>query len=192
MKQDRRISTALIIGIVAVIFLLSRQYFFRLDLTEDKQFTMSKATKSILRGLEDPVDVKAYFSDNLPADLERVKADFESLLVEYNSISKGKVNYRFINPGETPEAEQEAAQNGIQPILINVREKDEASQKKAFMGAVIEYGDQKEIIPFIGQESAMEYDLTTAIKKISVKDKPSLALIQGHGEPGHAGVECHL
>ena len=85
MKQDRRISTALIIGIVAVNFLLSRQYFFRLDLTEDKQFTMSKATKSILRGLEDPVDVKAYFSDNLPADLERVKADFESLLVEYNS-----------------------------------------------------------------------------------------------------------
>ena len=58
MKQDRRISTALIIGIVAVIFLLSRQYFFRLDLTEDKQFTMSKATKSILRGLDDPVDVK--------------------------------------------------------------------------------------------------------------------------------------
>ena len=183
MKQDRRISTILIIGIVAVIFLLSRQYFFRLDLTEDKQFTMSKATKSILRGLEDPVDVKAYFSDNLPADLERVKADFESLLIEYNNISKGKVNYRFINPGETPEAEQEAAQNGIQPILINVREKDEASQKKAFMGAVIEYGDQKEILPFIGQESAMEYELTTAIKKISVKDKPSLALIQGHGEP---------
>ncbi len=183
MKQDRRISTLLIIGIVAVIFLLSRQYFVRLDLTEDKEYTMSKATKTILRGLEDPVDVKAYFSDNLPADLERVKTDFENLLIEYNNISKGKVNYRFINPGESPDKEQEAAQNGIQPVLINVREKDEASQKKAFMGAVIEYGDQKEVIPFIGQESAMEYDLTTAIKKVSVKDKPSLGLIQGNGEP---------
>lgn len=183
MKQDRRISTLLIIGIVAVIFLLSRQYFVRLDLTEDKEYTMSKATKTILRGLEDPVDVKAYFSDNLPADLERVKTDFENLLIEYNNISKGKVNYRFINPGETPEKEQEAGQNGIQPVLINVREKDEASQKKAFMGAVIEYGDQKEVIPFIGQESAMEYDLTTAIKKVSVKDKPSLGLLQGNGEP---------
>ena len=183
MKQDRRISTLLIIGIVAVIFLLSRQYFVRLDLTEDKEYTMSKATKTILRDLEDPVDVKAYFSDNLPADLERVKTDFENLLIEYNNISKGKVKYRFINPGESPEKEQEAGQNGIQPVLINVREKDEASQKKAFMGAVIEYGDQKEVIPFIGQESAMEYDLTTAIKKVSVKDKPSLGLIQGHGEP---------
>ncbi len=183
MKQDRRLSTLLLIGIVAVVFLLSRQYFLRLDLTEDKQFTMSKATKTILRGLEDPVDVKAYFSDNLPADLERVRTDFENLLVEYNNISKGKVNFRFINPAESPEVEQEAGQNGIQPMLINVREKDESSQKKAFMGAVIEYGDQKEVIPFIGQGSAMEYDLTTAIKKISVKDKPSLGIIQGHGEP---------
>jgi ABC-type uncharacterized transport system involved in gliding motility auxiliary subunit len=68
-------------------------------------------------------------------------------------------------------------------VLINVREKDQASQKKAFMGAVIEYGNQKEILPFIGQESAMEYDLTTAIKKISVQDKPSLGFVQGHGEP---------
>lgn len=184
MKQDRRISVALIIGIVAVIFLLSRQYFFRIDLTEDKQYTMSQATKTILRDLEDPVDVKAYFSKKLPAEFEQVKNDFQNLLVEYNNISKGKVNFRFIDPGETPESEQEAAQNGIQPILINVREKDEASQKKAFMGAVIEYGDQKEILPFIGQQTAMEYELTTAIKKISVQDKPSLGMIQGHGEPG--------
>ena len=183
MKQDRRISIALIFGIIAVIFLLSRQYFLRLDLTEDKQFTMSKATKTILHDLEDPVDVKAYFSNNLPADLDRVKTDFENMLVEYNNISKGKINFQFIDPGASPEAEQEAGQNGIQPILINVREKDESSQKKAFMGAVVEYGDQKEILPFIGQESAMEYELTTAIKKIAVSNKPSLGIIQGHGEP---------
>jgi gliding-associated putative ABC transporter substrate-binding component GldG len=144
---------------------------------------MSKATKSILRGLEDPVDVKAYFSENLPADIERVKTDFQNLLIEYNNISKGKVNFQFIDPAKDPAIEQEAMQSGIQPILINVREKDEASQKKAFLGAVIEYGDQKEIIPFIGQETAMEYDLTTAIKKVSVSEKPSLGFIQGHGEP---------
>lgn len=183
MRENNRLSIFLVIGIVAVIFLLSRQYFFRLDLTEDKQFTMSKATKSILRELEDPVDVKAYFSENLPADFERVRTDFQNLLIEYNNISKGKVNYRFINPGQAPTLEQEAVQNGIQPLLINVREKDEASQKKAFMGAIVQYGEQKEIIPFISTESAMEYDLTTAIKKVSVRDKPFLGVILGHGEP---------
>ncbi len=183
MQQDRRVSILLVIGIVAVIFLLSRQYFVRLDLTEDKQFTMSKATRNILQNLEDPVVVKAYFSENLPADFERVRTDFQNLLIEYNNISKGKVDYRFIDPASDPATEQEAVQNGIQPLLINVREKDEASQKKAFMGAIVELGTQKEIIPFIQRESAMEYDLTTAIKKISVTEKPSLGFIQGHGEP---------
>ena len=155
MKQDRRISILLVIGIVAVVFLLSRQYFVRIDLTEDKQFTMSKATRNILHQLEDPVTVKAYFSENLPADFERVRIDFQNLLFEYNNISKGKIDYRFINPGTDPAVEQEAMQNGVQPLLINVREKDEASQKKAFMGAVVEAGTQKEIIPFIGRESPM-------------------------------------
>lgn len=183
MKQDRRISILLVIGIVGAIFLLSRQYFVRIDLTEDKQFTMSKATRNILHQLEEPVTVKAYFSENLPADFERVRVDFQNLLFEYNNISKGKIDYRFINPGSDPAVEQEAMQNGVQPLLINVREKDEASQKKAFMGAVVEAGNQKEIIPFIGRESPMEYDLTTAIKKVSVTDKPSLGIIQGHGEP---------
>jgi gliding-associated putative ABC transporter substrate-binding component GldG len=183
MKQDKKLSMALVIGIVVIVFLLSRQYFFRLDLTEDKEFTMSKATKNILHNLDDQVNVKAYFSENLPADFERVKTDFQNLLIEYNNISKGKVDYHFINPGKDQASEQEATQNGIQPLLINVREKDEASQKKAFMGAIVEYGDQKEVIPFINRESPMEYDLTTAIKKISVKDKPSLGFLQGNGEP---------
>ncbi len=183
MKKDRSVSMLLVLGIVALVFLLSRQYFLRFDLTEDKQFTMSRATKTILRDLDDPVTVKAYFTGKLPADFERVKTDFQNLLIEYNNISKGKVNYQVIDPGKDQATEQEAMQNGIQPVLINVREKDEASQKKAFMGALVEYGDQKEVIPFISQGSAMEYDLTTAIKKISVKDKPSLGVIQGHGEP---------
>lgn len=183
MRKDNKLSVLLVIGIVAIVFLLSREFFFRLDLTADKEFTMSKATKSILHNLEDPVTVKAYFSENLPAEFERVKTDFQNLLIEYNNISKGKVNYQFINPGTDQAKEQEAAQNGIQPILINVREKDEASQKKAYMGAVVEYGDQKEVLPFINQQSPMEYDLTTAIKKISVKDKPSLGILQGNGEP---------
>ena len=183
MQQNRGVSILLVTGIVIVIFLLARQYFVRIDLTEDKQFTMGKATRSILNNLEEPVNIKAYFTENLPADFERVRIDFQNLLTEYNNISKGKVEYQFINPGDDPAIEQEAIQSGVQPLLINVREKDEASQKKAFMGAIIESGGQKEIIPFIQRESAMEYDLTTAIKKVSVTDKPVLGYVQGHGEP---------
>jgi len=181
--KNNKLSVLLVIGIVALVFLLSREFFFRIDLTEDKEFTMSKATKAILRNLDEPVNVKAYFTEKLSPEFERVKTDFQNLLIEYNNISKGKVNYQFIDPGNDQAKEQEAAQSGIQPFLINERKKDEASQKKAYMGAVVEVGDQKEVLPFINQQSPMEYDLTTAIKKMSVKDKPSLGFVQGNGEP---------
>jgi len=93
------------------------------------------------------------------------------------------VVYKFVNPGENDEMENEALQNGIQPIMINVREKDQVKQQKAYMGVMVSMGEEKESIPFVQPGSAMEYALSTAIKKLSVVDKPSIALIQGHGEP---------
>ncbi len=181
--KNRGISLLLIAGIIVVVNLLSRQFFARLDVTEDNQYTLSPATKSILRNLEEPVSVKAYFSKNLPADFEKLRRDFQDLLIEYRSLSKGNVDYTFVDPNEDPQLEQEALQSGIRPLLINVREKDQSTQQKAFMGAVLTIGDQQEVIPFISNETPMEYTLTTGIKKISVVDKPSVGFIQGHGEP---------
>ena len=77
----------------------------------------------------------------------------------------------------------EAMENGIQPVMINVREKDQMKQQRAYMGAVISLGDQKEIIPVVEPGLAMEYTLSTAIKKLSLVHKPTVGFLQGHGEP---------
>ncbi len=177
-------SVLLIAGIVLLVNVLSKQLFFRLDLTQGRQYTLSKATKDILKNLEDPVTVKAYFSKDLPPNVAKTKRDFQEMLVEYSNISKGNLDYEFVNPNEDETVEQEAMQNGISPVMINVREKDQVKQQKAFLGAVIKMGEQQEVIPFVQPGGAMEYALTTGIKKISVLDKPSVALIQGHGEAG--------
>jgi gliding-associated putative ABC transporter substrate-binding component GldG len=182
--MNRLLSILLIAGILILLNLLSKQFFFRWDITEDKQYTLSKATKDVLSTLDEPVSVKAYYSNNLPADFEKVRNDFQDMLIEYNNLSKGNLDYEFVDPVNDPTLEQEALQVGIRPILINVREKDQASQQKAFMGAVMKLGEQQEIIPFIGPDSPMEYALTTGIKKMAVVDKPSIGFIQGHGEPG--------
>ena len=173
----------LIVGIVIIVNLLSDHYFIRLDFTEDKQYTLSGATKNILKELNDPVTITAYFSKGLPPDIARVRRDFREMLIEYNNVSKGMLVYEFVDPGKDDEKEMEAMQNGIQPVMINVREKDQMKQQKAFMGALVQLGEEKEVLPFIQPGVAMEYALSTAIKKISVIDKPSVGLLQGHGEP---------
>ena len=175
-------SIFLIIGIILVVNLLSDEFYFRIDFTEDGQYTLSDATKDILSDLENPVTVKAYFSEDLPPNVGKIKKDFQDLLVEYSRLSDNMLVYEFVNPNEKEELEQEALQNGIQPIMINVREKDQMKQQKAFLGALIQMGEQKEVIPFMQPGTGMEYTLSTSIKKISVMDKPSIALITGHGE----------
>ncbi|MEK6783041.1 MAG: GldG family protein [Bacteroidota bacterium] len=183
MKQKLYITTTLLIGILLVLNLLSNEFHLRLDLTSEQQFTLSDATLDILSDLEDPVTVKAYFSVDLPPNIVKTRQDFQEMLIEYSNRADGLVQYEFINPNEKESTENEAVQSGIQPVMINIREKDQVKQQKAFLGAIISMGDRKEVIPFMQPGAAMEYALTTAIKKISVIEKPSIGFLQGHGEP---------
>lgn len=185
MKNKKSITTQvlLIIAVLVVLNFLSDKFFVRLDFTADQRYTLSEASKNILNSLEEPVTVTAYFTEDLPPDLAVTRSDFKDLLTEYASISNGLVLYEFINPNADPESEQKAAQAGVQPVLVTSREKDEATQKKVFMGAVLRKGEKKEVIPFMQPGNAMEYDLSTSIKKLAVTTKPVIGFIQGHGEP---------
>ncbi len=175
----------LMIGVIVMINILSEQFYFRLDFTGDQRYTLGEATKDILSDLEEPVTITAYFTsaDKLPAHIARVKEDFRDLLLEYANYSDEQVVFEFIDPNEDEETEREAQQSGIQPILINVREKDEVAQVKAYLGAVIQSGEQKDVMPFIQPGAAMEYALSSSIKKVTIVDKTKIGLLQGHGEP---------
>src|SRR4030042_6245276 len=147
----------LIIAIMIILNIIANQFYFRLDFSEGKQYTLNKATKDILKNLEEPVTVKAYFSKDLPSQLVTTRRDFEDMLVEYGKISNGQVLYEFIDPSVNEQTETEAMQTGIQPVVINVREKDQVKQQKAYMGAVLNIGNASEIIPVIEPGATMEY-----------------------------------
>lgn len=183
MKKITTFSILLIIGIILLVNVLSQNFFHRFDLTADKQYTLSNATKNILSELENPVTVTAYFSEDLPPNLEKIKRDFQEMLVEYSNASKNMVDYQFVDPNSSPEKEQEAGQSGISPVMINIREKDQSKQQKAFLGAVLKMGEQQEVIPIIASASGMEYSLSTSIKKMAVINKPVVGILQGFGAP---------
>ncbi len=190
MGKTYKISTAigLVVLIIIIINILAHIYSFRLDLTENREYTLSRPTRNILKNLDNPVTITAYFSKDLPPHIINISTSLRDLLVEYSTRSKGMVVYRFVNPNEKEDIEQEAVKNGIQPVMINVREKDQVKQQKAYLGAVVSMGERKEVIPFFEPGAEMEYSLSSAIKKLSVTDKPSIALIQGHGEPSPSEI----
>jgi gliding-associated putative ABC transporter substrate-binding component GldG len=184
MKRRNVITQLLIfLTIILVVNLISEQMFFRLDFTSDKQYTLSKATKDLLEELNDVITVTAYYSEDLPSQLIKSRKDFVDLLIEYENRSDGNIVYEFINPNKSEEDEMKAQQAGISPIMVNVRERDQVKQMRAYMGVIMQMGDKQEVVPVIQPGSGMEYSLTTAIKKLSLVDKPKVAFIQGHGEP---------
>ncbi len=182
-QKKIRTNILLVFGILVLLNLVGDKIFFRLDFTADQRYSLSDATKDILKNLDEPVTVTAYFSEDLPPDIAKVREDFRDLLIEYGSYSDGMVVYEFINPNEDQEGEMKAQQNGVRPIMINVRERDQVKQQRAYLGAVIELGDKKEVIPFIQPGAAMEFALSSNIKKLSVDNKPTVAFLQGQGEP---------
>lgn len=169
--------------IIILINILGYRFFTRLDFTADKRYTLSNATKNILKNLDDPITITAYFSKKLPPNVENTRKDFKDLLDEYYNWSKGKVVYEFLDPSSKTDIEKEAMQNGIMPVMINVREKNEMKQQKAYMGAVIKKGNEAESIPFIQPGAALEYSISSNIKKLTLEDKIKVGIIQGHGEP---------
>src|SRR5690606_20161204 len=102
--------------------------------------------------------------------------------------SDGSVIYRFVNPNENEAEEQNAQEKGIRPVMVNVTQKDQASQLRAYMGATLQMGDKTEVIPLVQPGAGVEYALTTAIKKLSVDERPKVPFLHGHGEAGSAEI----
>jgi gliding-associated putative ABC transporter substrate-binding component GldG len=187
-KQAIIVKLAIFFAILVVANLVSSKLFFRLDFTADKRYTLSEATKSTLKDLDDVITVTAYFSEDLPPQLLGTRKDFRDLLEEYAKRSNGNLVYEFINPNQDDESETKAQAAGINPLLVNVTERDQVQQMRAYMGAILRMKDEKEVLPVIEPGAGMEYGLTTAIKKMAIKEKPVVGVLQGHGEPSLAAM----
>jgi len=175
--------TLIVIGVIFVINLFAQQLFVRFDLTENERYSISEVTKDILSEIDEPITIKVYYSENFPRQLISVKQYVLDMLNEYRAYAGSSLEYEFIPiSGEDQELEQEAMSFGVQPVQANITESDEIKVQRIYLGIVFLYGDQKEVIPFAQQIEQLEYDMTGAIKKLSLGAMPRVAWLTGHGE----------
>lgn len=182
-RREAILQVLLIAGTLIALTYSANQFVWRADLTENNRYTLAQASEQVAEGLDDPVTVTAYFSSDLPGQFQRTREEFRALLQEFRAAAEGNVEFNFVNPNESDESEEDAQQAGIQPVTIDVRERDQVSQQRAYLGAVFQYGDQREAIPFIEPGSALEYTIASTIQKLTRDHSAVLGLLQGHGEP---------
>jgi ABC-type uncharacterized transport system involved in gliding motility auxiliary subunit len=171
--------------VILLINAVGLTLFFRIDLTGNKIYSLSEASKIVVSNLSEPLTINVFFTKNLPAPHNNTERYLHDLLEEYAIHANNYFNYRFydVSPegesisGGSPGANRELANNyGINPVQIQVFEKDEVKFKNAYMGLVLIHGDIIEKIPTITTMSGLEYKLTSAIQKLNNKVSALLRL----------------
>jgi len=170
----------LVLAILGLLNYLAQDFFFRVDLTEDKLYTISPASRKLMENLPDIVYIQGYFSRNLPPYLVGLERQVRDLLEEYRSYSKGKLRVQFQDPETDPKLEQRVQQLGIPKIRLNIIEKDKAQVRPAYLGLVVLYEDKKEVLPVVMNTDTLEYDITSAIKKLTAPETKTVAFLRGH------------
>ncbi|MCB5230747.1 MAG: GldG family protein [Candidatus Cloacimonas sp.] len=170
-KQQNKKAVAtnilVIIGILLLINLISINLFTRIDLSQGKIFSLTKSSKQTIRALPERLVVKAYFTKNLPPQLADSHRYTRDILSEYQAYSKGKIRFEFIDPSDDDIKRQEAQRYQVAPISMRVIEDDKLEIREVFMGLVFQYQGRYESIPFIQNTRGLEYELTSAIKKVT-------------------------
>lgn len=172
----------LVFFILVVINLIGIRVFTRIDLTESKIFTLSPASKNLVKSLDDKFLVKAYFTADLPAPYNNNRRYLQDQLDEYRAYGGGNFQYEIIDPS-TEELEQEAQRYRIPPVQVQVVKEDKLQVEKAYMGLVFLYGDKQEQLPVVQTTANLEYEISSTIKKMTSKELKKIGFLTGHGEP---------
>ena len=152
--------------IIVLINLVGLTLYFRLDLTKNSVYSLSPISKEVVSSLEEPLTIKIFFSDDLPAPYNAVYRYLQDLMVEYDSAGNKYFSYEFINVEKNKDA---AGDFGIYPVQIREIKNDQVKFRNAYMGLAIIHGDLIEKIDSITEPEGLEYRITTLIKKMNGK-----------------------
>lgn len=212
-KKDRIIKNILqlflVFLIIGVVGYLSSVWYFRLDLTSEKKYTLSNTTRKILEGLPGDVFIRVYLEGDMPIGFKRLKRASMELLDEFHVYSKRKVSFDFINPSDEENLKKrnkifkDLFKKGLHPLNVQSSDKEGGqSQKTLFPGAIISYNGLEMLVNMLinnpnlpASENLnrsmenLEYEFIRALEAITSDTIYKIAFLEGHGELYEPQVE---
>ena len=198
--KNHQAGVILFIGICILTNAFSGKIVGRIDLTQNKIYTLSNTTKELVSNLgdlvgEDNVNITVYTSDKLPAQMQSVIRDTMDVLKDYKTYGGGKIVLSQKNTTDAAVAKV-ANQLGIKEIQFNVVSQEQFQVNKGYLGIAVTYKDAHEVIPFVQNTNDLEYQITSFIQELTIKDKKKIGFVTGHGEKSlqmeYAGLKTEL
>lgn len=175
--------------------------FYRLDLTEEKRYSVKRETRAILESLEDEIHVEVFLEGKLNASFQRFQKAILETLEEFRIYSKNKITYSISDPAvaKSENARNEfmadLARRGIQPTNIIDTRDGQREEKIIFPGVIVSYGGvEKGVMLLKGNKAGtpeqeinqsiegVEYEIISAVYSLVNEDRKQIGFVSGHGE----------
>lgn len=200
----------LIILMLIGINIFTSFWHVRFDLTNEKRFTLSKGTKSILKSIDQPLVIDVFLKGNYPSGFRQLSAGTEDLLREFKEIVGSNLEYHFIAPEDLVEGANSItyadtlAAMGLDPIPLMAQLKDGQKQQNIYPYAIIHYKAKEELVVLYqlknividdvkgskinnkqlnDAEAMLEFNFAEAINKIQQDQPDKIGYAIGNGEP---------
>jgi len=212
-KQDKapnnsgktQVFLRLLMYIIIIISLniISSFLFTRFDLTSEKRYSISPATKEILSKLDDVVFFKIYLEGEFPAGFKRLRNSSKEMLDEFRAYAHGNIQYELIDPSAGSDNKErnllykQLTEKGLQPTNLEEKDKGGSRSKIIFPGALVNFRNKEVAVSFLvnklGASSeallnnsveGLEYQLANAIKQVTAPNRIRIAFSRGHKELG--------
>lgn len=191
MKQQL-IKISVLVAILIGINLLASFVFVRWDLTQEKRYTISDATKNLLQNLDEQIVVNVYLAGDFPPGFERLERAIKETLESFADYGGSNIAYRFIEPND-PKLQEELTQKGLIPTNLFANEDGKRTERLIFPGALIFYGGKEYPIQLLKGNQAsgpeerlnqsyegVEFELASAIRRLTLKDRKKIGFLVGH------------
>lgn len=203
----------LIVGLLLLLLvnILSNFFYAKIDLTQEKRYSISKSTKQLLVGgkkgqkkVDDVVMVRCYLDGDIPAGYKQLRNATRDLLNEFRSYNSN-IEYEFVDPNgikdtkERNDFYQKLLSKGFSPLLIRTQENGKEEQQYIFPYIEVTYGGRSSFKSLISTKTGftadevisssiqnLEYTLYSSIRSMIQGIKPSIAFLYGQGEPDAA------
>ena len=172
--------TFFVVGVIVLVNVIGTRVFGRIDLTESKVYTLSQPSRDLVKRLPDFLTVKAFISSDLPPEIKTLSRYVRDMIDEYRTSSNGNFRWEAI-PDTDKNIDQEASSCKVDKIQIQVLRGSKFEMGAYYLGLCFLYGDKMESIPQIGRAEGLEFEISSLIKKLTVKKK-KIAFTTGHGE----------
>lgn len=187
---------AIVLVVIVLVNLVSARWFFRIDLTAEKRYTLAPVTRSFLRNLEHDVMVKVYLAGDLNVGFQRLARATKETMDEFRLVSRGAFMYEFIDPAANSQAIEELREYGLRPIPVFEAAADGRQiQSNVYPYAILHIDGYDIAINLLenmpgrsGAENlnismeSLEYKVTDAMRRLLIDEIPAIAFLEGHGE----------